>query len=129
MTPQIFETVINQLRHGPKPLDEVWAFVRESGSDWSEPQLRLFLRCFEGVELDTGSTPPLVRAGQRTEQEELLEAILHVVAAHQGKPVHPMDIKRTLPERFITSAEQIVALAKKSKSMEVFGPGLIRLRK
>lgn len=127
MTPAIYEELTEALRREPLPLTRVHALAREAGSSWSEEQVYLFLRCMDGVEVDASvGQVPMVRLGQRTEQEELVEAIIQVVRSRPGKPMHPSEIRRQLPGRFVTTEAQIKALAKETPNLEVFGPGLLR---
>jgi len=129
MTPSIYDQLLAALRGGPLPLDRIHALAREAGSAWSEPQLRLFLTCMDGIELDASSPEsPMVRLGQRTEQEALMEALLEVLRAQGGGPLHPGALKKLLPGRFTTTEEQLKALARKTPALEVMGPGLIRIR-
>lgn len=127
MTPAIYEEITTILRRESLPLSKVHALVKESGSNWSEVQVHLFLTCMDGVEVEAADAQnPIVRLGKRTEQEELVEAITQVVKANAGKSIAVAEIRRKLPSKFVTSEAQIKALAKDTPELEVFGPGLIR---
>lgn len=127
MTPAIYEEITTALKRENLPLTKVCELAKNSGSNWSQTQVHLFLTCMDGVEVDTVSEDlPLVKLGQRTEKEELVEAIIQVVNSHTGKPISAGEIRRKLPGKFITTEAQIKALAKETSVLEVFGPGLIR---
>ncbi len=128
MTPAIYEEVIDALKREPLPLNRVHALVREGGSSWTEEQVHLFLICMDGVDVDASlGKAPTVRLGQRTEREELVDAIVQVVRS-QNKPLPAAQIRSLLPGRFVTTEAQIKALAKETPGLEVFGPGLIRYK-
>ena len=126
MTPEIYKDITFVLNREPLELSKVWELAKEGGSNWSKIQLKLFLTCMDGIEIETVEGKTLVRLGQRSEQEELIDAIAEIVKAKVGKPMHPREIRRQLPGKFITSEAQIKALAKEASGLEVFGPGLIR---
>ncbi|WP_414569529.1 hypothetical protein [Nostoc sp. CCY 9925] len=129
MTPAIYEEITTALKRENLPLTKVCELAKNSGSNWSETQVHLFLACMDGVEVDTVSEDlPLVRLGQRTEKEELVEAIIQVVNSNTGKPISAAEIRRKLPGKFTTTEAQIKALAKETPVLEVFGPGLIRYK-
>jgi hypothetical protein len=122
MTSDIYAELVPSLQRGAMAVSDFHALAWQAGSTWSAAQVELFLRCLDGVEVADGS----VRLGKRTEAEELAEALLQVVQANGGKPLSASEVRRRLPDRFVTSDEQIKAMARKLPGLEVFGPGLIR---
>lgn len=127
MTPQIYEELVQSLRREELPLSRLHALATDAGSTWSVEQLHLMLACMEGIELklaDDGKT--VVGLGQRSQQEELVEAVIEVVRT-QGRPVPAAQVIRLLPERFNTSVEQVKKLARETRHLKVIGPGLIDL--
>jgi hypothetical protein len=128
MTPQIYEELVQSLRREELPLSRLHALAKDAGSTWSVEQLHLMLACMDGIELkpaDSGDV--VVGLGQRSPQEELVEAVIEVVRA-QGRPTPAAQIVQLLPAKFTTSVEQIKKVAKDSSSLQVVGPGLISLR-
>ena len=129
MKTETYEQLLSLLRDGPLPFNRGLELVRENGDVWTEAQMKLFLTCIEGVELAKSQTGELViRGGQRTEQEELLDAVRDVVRSFGGKPVHLTELRHRLPERFVTTEEQLRALIRNASGLELYGPGLIRLK-
>jgi hypothetical protein len=129
MTPAIYEAITTALKREPLPLDKVYTLAKDRGSNWHQAQIHLFLACMDGVEVEaTPEKTPLVRLGQRTEKEELVEAIIQVLQSNTGKPMLAAEIRRQLPKRFVTTEEKIKALAKETPVLEVFGPGRIRYK-
>jgi hypothetical protein len=129
MKTETYEQLLALLRDGPLSFERGLELVREVGDAWSAAQLKLFLTCMDGVEVAPGQAGGLViQAGQRTEQEELLDAVSEIVRSFGGKPVHLTEIRRCLPERFVTTEEQLRALIRNASGLELFGPGLIRLK-
>ncbi len=129
MTPDVFEQLVEVLRRQPLLLSRLHAYARDAGSRWSAEQLHLFLECMDGVEVEAGTADPRVSLGQRSARDELADAIVEVVRARGGRPVPAQEILRLLPDRFTTSVEQIKDVARHHPALEVFGPGLLRLRK
>jgi hypothetical protein len=126
---KIWEEISGALRNGPIPIGRLEVLIRDAGSDWTTSQLRLFLMCMDGVELEQRSeAEPLVRLGERTEHEQLVAAITAVIRGQRGKPIHVKEVRRRLPESIVTTEEQIKALARRTSDLEVFGPGLIRIK-
>jgi hypothetical protein len=128
MTPAVFDQLVETLRRQPLPLSRLHDFARDAGSRWLAEQLRLFLECMDGVTV-AADADPLVGLGQRSVRDELADAILEIVRGRGGRPVPAQEVLRLLPERFTTSAEQIKDIAKQTPALELFGPGLLRLRK
>jgi hypothetical protein len=129
MTPAIYEVITTALKRTPLPLDQVYTLAKDGGSNWNQAQVHLFLACMDGVEIEvTSEKALLVRLGQRTEKEELVEAIIQVVQSNVGKPMLAGEIRRLLPQRFVTTEERIKALVKEIPVLEIFGPGRIRYK-
>lgn len=129
MNTETYEQLVAMLKNGPLPFERGLELARESGYAWSEAQMKLFLTCMDGVEVAPGPDGKLViQAGRRIEQEELLDAIREVVRSFAGKPVHLTELRNRLPERFVTTEEQLRALVRNASALELFGPGLIRLK-
>ena len=83
MTPAMYEQLVQTLRRAPLSLTKLHAFAVDAGSTWSVEQLHLLLACMDGIEVEESSgAAPMVRVGQRSQQEELSEAIADVVRAH-----------------------------------------------
>lgn len=127
MNSLIYEQLTAALKQQPLPLAQVHAIACDAGSRWSEEQMQLFLICMDGVELDGSGDTPVVRLGQRTEREELINTIRQVVRSRAGRPIAAVEVRRLLPSKFVTTEAQIKVLAKDTPGLEVFGPGLIRV--
>lgn len=128
MKPTVYEELTNVLKREPLSLSQVHTLVREWGSLWSKEQLQLFLSCMNGVELDVTEVDPVVRIGQRTLEEMLIEAIVQVVRSRKSKPIPVVQVVRLLPSQFVTTKAQVKALAKTHPDLEVVGPGLLRIK-
>jgi hypothetical protein len=128
VTPPIFEQLLAALQRGPLPLSQLHAYARDAGSAWSNEQVRLMLECLDGVTIGADQADPAVSLGQRSARDELAQAILELVRANEGRPVPPQEVLRRLLGRFTTSVEQIMAIARQTPGLEVFGPGLLRPR-
>ncbi len=127
MTPGVYEQLVPTLRREAMPLSKLHALAVEGGSTWSVEQLHLMLACLDGIEITAaGGDDPLVNLGQRSQQEELAEAMVDVVRA-QGRPVPAAQIMQLLPGKFTTSVEQLKKLARETSGLKVIGPGLIGL--
>jgi hypothetical protein len=124
MTPDMCKDLTAQLKHPSQTLSDLYGFIQELGSDWSLAQLQLFLVCMDGVEVGSDG---LVSAGEKSPQEALLDAVVNVVKS-QNKPIPAAQVLRLLPSQFVTTEVQIKALAKESNDLEVFGPGLLKLK-
>lgn len=127
MSPAGYEQLVQSLRRGDLSLSKLHALAVDGGSTWSADQLHLMLACMDGIEIRVTGGDPLVSLGQRSQQEELAEAIFDVVRA-QGRPVPAAQIMQLLPTKFKTSVEQIKGLARASSKLRVVGPGLIDLK-
>jgi nucleotide-binding universal stress UspA family protein len=127
MNPAIYEQLVETLRREPLPLEKLHALAVDAGSTWSVEQLHLLLACMDGIEVqsdDAGS--PMIKLGQRSQQDELAEAIAEVVRA-QGRPVPAAQVMQLLPRRFTTSVEQIKKMARETSGLRLLGPGLVAL--
>ncbi len=127
MTPAIFERLLPTLRTAPVTLSHVHALVREAGSTWSREQLRLFLTVAPGIRLAIEPNDITVSAGQASPHEALLDAVITILRAREGGPLHPDEIRRLLPAHFQTSTAQLKALTREHHAVRLFGPGLIQL--
>jgi hypothetical protein len=128
MNPAVFDQILELLAHAPMSFESLHAMARSSGSMWSEEQIRLFLSCMNGVEIERTDDKEVVRIGQLTERDELAAAIIEVVRSFGSRPVHVGEVRQHLPRKFVTTEERIKALAKTLAGLEVFGPGLIRMK-
>lgn len=129
MKTDTYEQLLALLKDGSLPFERGLDLARESGEAWTEPQMKLFLTCMDGIEIVSGPDGNFViQAGRRTTQEELLDAVSDVVRSFGGKPIHLTELRRRLPERFVTTEEQLRALIRNAASLELFGPGLIRVK-
>jgi nucleotide-binding universal stress UspA family protein len=127
MTPVLYEQLVQTLRREPLPLTKLHAFAADAGSTWLVEQLHLLVACMDGIEVEESTgTGPMVRVGQRSQQEELSEAIAEVVRA-QGRPVPAAQVLQLLPRKFNTSVEQIRKIARETRGLKALGPGLIGL--
>jgi hypothetical protein len=125
MTPTLYDDLTRQLNQGPQSLEQLHGLIQELGSDWSLPQLQLFLTCMDGVEVGSDGQ---VSMGAKSTQELLLAAVVDVVKSQGGRPIPAAQVLRLLPSQFVTTEAQIKALAKSSTELEVFGPGLLKLK-
>jgi hypothetical protein len=125
MTPNQAHELLRTLKDKSLALTELHERVRTSGSSWTIAQLQLFLLCAPGVQHDpvAGTFHIAPRGGD----EELQDAITEVVRSFAGRPVPAAQIRARLPNQFITTDEQIVAVARRTAGLEVFGPKLIRV--
>ena len=125
MTPDIYEELVQSLRREELSLSRLHALATDAGSTWSVEQLHLMLACMDGIELKSGDNgDPLVGLGQRSLQEELIEAVIEVVRA-QGRPTPAAQIIQLLPGKFTTSVEQLKKIARDTHGLRLIGPGLI----
>ena len=127
MNPAIYEQLVDAVRREPLPLAKMHALAVDAGSTWSVEQLHLLLACMDGIEVESDDTgKAVVKLGQRSQQDELVEAIADVVRA-QGRPVPAAQVMQLLPRRFTTSVEQIKKLARETSGLRLVGPGLVAL--
>lgn len=125
MTPKQAEELLRTLKDRSLTLEDLHERVRTSGSTWTLEQLQLFLLCAPGVQHDTaaGTFRVVPRAGD----EALQDAIVDAVRSFAGKPVPAAQVRARLPNHFVTTDEQILAVARRTAGLEVFGPKLIRI--
>jgi hypothetical protein len=129
MKTETYEQLLVMLKDGSLPFERELELARESGDAWTDAQMKLFLTCMDGVEVAPGKDGKLViQVGRRTEQEELLDAAREIIRSFGGKPVHLTELRCRLPERFVTTEEQLRALIRNASGLELFGPGLIKLK-
>ena len=128
MTPAIYEHILESLQQGSVLLDRVHSLAKEAGSTWSENQVHLFLVCMDGIEIRPGDEGLIVSRGRRTREDELASTIVEIVRSQAGQPIPAAAIRKRLPGQFVTTEEQIRALARRTLELEVVGPGLIRLK-
>lgn len=127
MNPTIYGQLLQTLLRETQPLAKLHALAVDAGSTWSVEQLHLMLACMDGVEVQAADTDnPMVRLGQRSQQDELAEAIADVVRA-QGRPVPAAQVLQLLSGRFSTSVEQIKKVARETSGLTLVGPGLVAL--
>lgn len=118
--------LLQTLRSKSLTLDELHERIGTSGSAWTADQLLLFLLCAPNVQLDMGSRTVSVR--QHLEEEEALQAsIFDAVRSFAAKPASAAQVRARLPNHFVTTDEQILAIARRTAGLEVFGPKLIRI--
>ncbi|SRR5712692_1486478 len=123
MTPRQGEELLHTLKEKSLTLEDLHERVRTSGSTWSLDQLRLFLLCAPGVHHD--KTAGTFHVAPRGGDEALQDAILEAVRSFGGKPVPAAQVRVRLPNHFVTTDEQIRAIAKRSTGLQLVGPGLI----
>jgi hypothetical protein len=131
MNTETFESLLTRVaKEGSVLLSELHRDAAEVGSGWSADQLRLGLASL-GLTLSPAAGDDLrVTLQARSEREVLAEAILEVVRAQGGRPIAVAQVRQLLPERLatVTSVEQIRAIARDMPELQVFGPGLLRLK-
>lgn len=124
--PRHAEELLSTLKQKPLNLDELHERIRCSGSAWSRDQLELFLLCASGVERDDSGT---FRVGAGRPEDSLQAAIIEAVRSFAGRPVSVPQVRARLPNHFVTTDEQVLAVARRTTGLEVFGPKLIRIAK
>ena len=124
MTPRHAEELLTTLKQNPLSLDEAHERARLSASTWSRDQLELFLLCAPRVEHDVSGNFSAKADGA---QDHLQAAIVEAVRSFAGKPVPAAQVRARLPTHFVTTDEQILAVARRAAGLEVFGPKLIRI--
>ena len=124
MMPRQAEELLSHLKLTSLGLDELHARARLSGSAWTRDQLELFLCCARGVTRDGTGGFHIVAASA---EDELAAAIVDAVRSCAGKPVPAAQVRARLPQHFVTTDEQVLAIARRTAGLEVFGPKLIRI--
>jgi hypothetical protein len=56
-----------------------------------------------------------------------MAAIVEAVRSFAGKPVPAVQVRARLPDHFVATDEQILAVARRAAGLEVVGPKLIRI--
>jgi hypothetical protein len=125
MTPSQAQELLRLLKGKALTLDDLHERVRVSGSAWSVDQLHLFLLCARGVQCDASTQTFRVVADGK--EDALFNAIVEAVRSFGGKPVPASQVRARLPNEFITTDEQVLAIARRTEVLEVFGPKLIRI--
>ena len=126
MTPRHADVILSLLKQKPLGLDELHERVRLMGGQWSRDQLELFLLCAQSVSRDeTGA----FHASAPSAQDDLATALIEAVRSFGGKPVPAKEVRARLPQHFVTTDEQVLAVARRTAGLEVFGPRLIRITK
>lgn len=124
MTPRQADELLALLKPKALGLDELHERVRLSGSAWTRDQLELFLLCARGVTRDgTGAFHAIAASAD----DDLGAAIVEAVRSFAGKPVPAAQVRARLPQHFVTTDEQVLAVARRTAGLEVFGPKLIRI--
>ena len=123
MTPQAAQELRVALQQQALGIDELLERARLLGSRWSRDQLELFLLCLAGIERDASG---LYRSNGQSVEVEIQAAIVDAVRSFAGKPVAANQVRERPPSHFITTDEQVLALARRTAGLEVFGPQLIR---
>lgn len=124
MTPRQAEELLSHLKLKALGLDALHERVRLSGSAWTRDQLELFLVCARGVTHDgTGA----FHAIAATSDDDLQAAIVEAVRSFAGRPVPAAQVRARLPQHFVTTDEQVLAVARRTAGLEVFGPNLFRI--
>ena len=57
----------------------------------------------------------------------LRDAIVDAVRSFSGRAVPASEVRQRLPDHFVTTDEQVRAIAKRTTGLEIIGPGLLRL--
>lgn len=124
MTSRQAEELLSLLKQKALGLDELHERVRLSGSVWTREQLELFLLCARDVTRDgTGAFHALASSAD----DDFGAAIVEAVRSFAGRPVPAAQVRARLPQHFVTTDEQVLAVARRTTGLEVFGPKLIRI--
>jgi hypothetical protein len=124
VTPRNAEELISVLKQKALGLEELHERARILGSDWTQDQLHLFLLCAPGMSRDHAGA---FRAGAASSRDELQAAIIEAVRSFAGKSVPAAHVRMRLPDHFVTTDEQVLAIARRTAGLEVCGPKLIRI--
>jgi hypothetical protein len=125
MTPNQAEELLRTLKDKSLTLEDLHERVRTSGSAWNLDQLQLFLLCAPDVQYDR--TAGTFHVAPHCGDDDLQDAILEAVRSFAGRPVPAAQIRARLPNHFVTTDEQILAVARRTVGLDVFGPKLIRI--
>lgn len=126
MNQTVLEEARVALNAGPMLLAKLHERLKTAGSAWSESQHCLFFLACDGFSVDRRGSQFMIQAGEGSPQDRLLSDIEKVVESFSGKPVPALEIRKRLPNDYVTTNEQIKSTAKISDTLEVYGPGLIR---
>lgn len=124
MTPHVATELLRALKIDALDLDQIEDRVRATGSAWSREQIALFLSCVATIARDDAG---LYRLDGSDGADALLDALMAAVRSFGGKPVTAAQVRARLPNHFVTTDEQVLALARRTPGLEIFGPGLIRV--
>jgi hypothetical protein len=124
VSPRNAEELLSLLKVKAFGLDELHERARLSGSAWTRDQLELFLLCARGVTRDGQGS---FHAHAANADDDLRAAIVEAVRSFAGRPVPAAQVRARLPQDFVTTDEQVLAVARRAAGLEVFGPKLIRL--
>lgn len=125
MTPNQAGELIRALSGKPTALHELHERARASGSAWTAEQLQLFLLCAAGVRHNAADDS--YRASEHHPEQALQDAIVEAVRSFAGRPIPALQVRARLPNHFVTTDEQILAVARRTPELDVFGPNLLRL--
>ncbi|WP_441256803.1 hypothetical protein AB7Z32_40140 [Bradyrhizobium sp. 482_C4_N1_1] len=125
MTPSQAAELLGTLKEKSLTLEDLYERMRATGSSWTLEQLQLFLMCAPGVRHDRAAGT--FHVASRGVDEKLQDAILEAVRSFAGKPIPAAQVRARLPNHFITTDEQVLALARRTPGLEIFGPKLIRI--
>jgi hypothetical protein len=125
MTPSQAAELLGTLKEKTLTLEDLYERLRTTGSSWTLHQLQLFLMCAPGVRRDP--TAGTFHVASRGVEEELQDAIIEAARSFAGKAVPAAQVRARLPGQFVTTDEQILALARRAPGLEIIGPKLIRI--
>jgi hypothetical protein len=126
MNQTILEEARAVLAGGAVSLPKLHERLKMAGSAWSESQHHLFFLAFAGSYVYRSGDQVMVHSGERSPKERLISDIVEVVESFYGRPVSAEEIRKRLPTDYVTTNEQVKAIARMSDNLEVYGPGLIR---
>ena len=119
------EELLRAVKGKSLTLGDLHERARRGGSPWSRAQLELFLLCAPGVQYN--KVADTFHVAQRDLQSDLQDALLAAVRSFAGRPVPVAIVRSRLPNQFVTTDEQILALVRRTPGLDLFGPNLIRL--
>jgi len=124
MNDVVLDLLVSSMRdRGPMPLDELHRLARQAGSPWSEAQLSLFLRCASALGIRNSSEhPSLFGVEAASTAQSLGDVIVAIVRASGPKGLTVAEIRKRIPQTFITTEAQVLDLARKSPVLERTGP-------
>ena len=125
MTPTLATEMLRDLEQHERDFDDLLARCRAGGSEWSSEQLRLWLSHQPALQYNEGAD--CFKSGHENQEGDLNQALTEAVRSFAGRPATAAQVRERLPGHFVTTNEQILALARKIDALDVFGPGLLRL--